>query len=201
MQRHIKFAFDEPPPPIEWHHNVTEDEFGILTLHPVEIARQLTLLEFEIYRTIKPSELVGSVWTKKDKEITSPNLLRMMKHTTVVGLYIYCSISRIVFINQIVLLFKVTRWLEKNIVEAENFEERTAIFSRIIEITTVLQELNNFNAVLAFVSALGSASVHRLKFTFNVSEISFILNIAILMLIYLTELTTKSKEISRRMED
>lgn len=86
-QRLIKYNFDEVSPQIEWHITQNEEEFGILTLHPLELARQLTLLEFDLYRTIKPSELVGSVWTKRDKDKTSPNLLKMIKHTTNVNKY------------------------------------------------------------------------------------------------------------------
>ena len=64
--------------PLDW-------QLFSLQLHPVEIARQVTLLEFDLFRAIRPSELVGSPWMKENKHQTSPNLLKMINFSTVVG--------------------------------------------------------------------------------------------------------------------
>nr|XP_033793063.1 son of sevenless homolog 1 isoform X2 [Geotrypetes seraphini] len=51
-------TFESLPPPIEWHISRPgqTETFDLLTLHPIEIARQLTLLESDLYRCIVETE-------------------------------------------------------------------------------------------------------------------------------------------------
>lgn len=143
----------EVPPPIEiWlaGNKESEYELNLLTIHPLEFARQLTLYEFDLYCAVQPYELIGLKWVKEGKEVNSANLLKISEHST-----------------------KYTYWLEKEIVETVNFEERIALVSRICEIMQVLSDLNNFNGIIETLAALGSACVHRLQHTMNALPLKY----------------------------
>lgn len=132
-------------PPIMWHTVQANeyDKFDILTLHPVEFARQLTLIEFDLFKAIKPSELINVQDLHKSRnENKSPNLSRLTSHFTL-----------------------ISYWLRKCIVEAEDFDHRVAIFLRAIEIMIVLNKFNNFTGLLIIGSAIESAPIKRLRHT------------------------------------
>ena len=43
-----------------------------------EMARQISLLDFKKYSSIKLTEFYNKAWTKKDKDKVSPHLLEMI---------------------------------------------------------------------------------------------------------------------------
>eukprot|EP00051_Salpingoeca_urceolata_P014836 m.189296 g.189296 ORF g.189296 m.189296 type:complete len:1239 (+) comp18204_c0_seq4:592-4308(+) len=130
------------PPDFCWLGQELPTVYHVLTLHPLEVARQLTLIESELYRAIKPSELVGQMWSKEGKEVNAPHVLALIHRFN-----------------------RVSQWVKRTIVEAPNLQERTDILCMFLDITQHLLELNNFNGVMELVSALTSASIKRLKFT------------------------------------
>ena len=67
---------------------------------------------------------------------------------------------------------QVTRWVMRCIIDCENFEERVAAMTRVVEIMIMFYDLNNFSGLFGMSSALESASVHRLELTKAVSNTS-----------------------------
>jgi son of sevenless len=68
------------------------EPFALLDLDPLEIARQLSLVDFEVASRIQPKEFLRLAWTKKDKETTSPNILKRIQFTARISLFVHESL-------------------------------------------------------------------------------------------------------------
>lgn len=65
-----------------------------LSLRP-QIARQLTLIESDYYKAIKPWECLGQAWTKSDKAVRAPNVLRFIHRFNQVSKWVAAEIVRV----------------------------------------------------------------------------------------------------------
>jgi son of sevenless-like protein len=117
-------------------------EFGWMDYHATEIARQLTLIEYDMYKSITPFEFLENGWSRKDKEKRAPNILRMTRRFNM-----------------------VSQWVQSQMCTRTDFRERVHMLQRFIEVAERLRDLNNLNGVSEIVSGLNSSPVHRLKMT------------------------------------
>lgn len=116
----------------------------ILDFHPFEIARQVSSMEWELWKQVKNVELLDVAWTRKDKETRAPNVLNMIR-----------------FSNHI------TNWLISEILAPEDPKERSVVLNRCIWVVKALIELRNFNGAMEALSAFHSSAIFRLKSTWN----------------------------------
>jgi len=129
-------------PPLEIHLE-NDNPIEILTVHPLEFARQATLLESELFKAIKPNELISLGWTKTDKKHElSPNVSKLIN-----------------------LANKFTYWYAKCIVDTTNLDERVAVVQRILDIAGYFNEMNNLSGLMEIHAALETSPVIRLNIT------------------------------------
>ncbi|ORY51927.1 ras GEF [Rhizoclosmatium globosum] len=118
-------------------------KLNILDIDPLEMARQLTLMEAELFVNIKPREFLDMAWMKDNKEIKSPNITRMVHWSN-----------------------HVVQWIATEILSVkENHKLRAQVFERIISLGHQLEKLNNFNGVREVLAAIESSAIYRLKKT------------------------------------
>ena len=61
---------------------------SLLSFHPIEVARQLCLMEFEVYAKIKPMECVNQAWTKPNKEVNASNIYQIIRNSNKVPMMV-----------------------------------------------------------------------------------------------------------------
>ncbi|XP_049850693.1 son of sevenless homolog [Schistocerca gregaria] len=118
-------------------------EAPLLEQSSEEIARQLTLIEWEIWVRIQPWECLGLSWTKKDKSL-APNVLEL--------------------INRFNL---VSGWVATTVCTQESLKRRVKHVQKFIEIGYCLCGMGNYNAVMEVVSGLNRGPVYRLRQTWD----------------------------------
>eukprot|EP01105_Mastigella_eilhardi_P023142 TRINITY_DN578_c1_g1_i2.p1 TRINITY_DN578_c1_g1~~TRINITY_DN578_c1_g1_i2.p1 ORF type:complete len:1043 (+),score=289.28 TRINITY_DN578_c1_g1_i2:1118-4246(+) len=141
-------VFDKPPPLLLLPTVVAlgvQFKPGLYSMDHLptrEIARQMTLMEQCMFQAIKPWELIGLSWTKKDKSL-APNIHAMTS-----------------FFN------KMSSWVMVEVCALPDFSCRVRRLEQFIELAGHLEALHNFNGVLEIVSGLQRSPVFRLKRSF-----------------------------------
>jgi hypothetical protein len=115
---------------------------SILHYKSNDIAIELTLICFSIFKKCRAKEFLNLNWSKSTKNILSPNVVRMIVRSNL-----------------------VSSWVAQEILNQENIKERAEYLKLFIKVANDCVSLNNFNTLFDIFSGLNSAAIHRLKKT------------------------------------
>jgi hypothetical protein len=144
---------DTPLPPT----NMTKSQMGslknwkmggsnptILDFDALELARQLTIKEMEIFCSIMPEELLGSEWTKR----SGSNAVNVRAMST--------------------LSTDLSNLVADTILHYDDAKKRATVIKHWIKIAHRCLELNNYDSLMAIICSLNSSTIIRLKRTWDI---------------------------------
>jgi len=109
-----------------------------------EIARQFTLIEYDLYASIQPLELL--LMSKGECEesgyVRTPNLSAILQR-----------------FNDIVC------WVSFQILDIAKLKLRSRTLAHFVKIAFHLRKMNNYNTLMAILTGISNCSIHRLKST------------------------------------
>ncbi|MEE6461121.1 hypothetical protein FKM82_001199 [Ascaphus truei] len=120
-----------------------ESQISLLQLSTIEVATQLSMRNFELFRNIEPTEYIDDLYKFKSK--TGCANLKNFEEV----------------INQ------ETFWVASEILRETNQLKRMKIIKHSIKIALHCRECKNFNSMFAIISGLNLAAVSRLRATWE----------------------------------
>ncbi|GFP60538.1 cell division control protein 25 [Trichoderma asperellum] len=115
----------------------------ILDFDPLELARQLTVKQMNIFCSILPQELLASQWMKK-AGADAPNVKAMTALST-----------------------DLSNMVAATILQHSELKKRAAVIKQWIKIAQSFLELHNYDGLIAIICILNSSTITRLRKTWD----------------------------------
>ncbi|KAJ3362101.1 hypothetical protein GGF32_006555 [Allomyces javanicus] len=120
-------------------------ESMILAYTPLQVAQQLCLYDWRLFRNIHPIEYLNQIWVKKDDEDA---------HTPSLDFFI--------------ARFDLeSYWVATEIISVKDVKKRAQVLVQFIDIARHCLEMNNFYSTFSLISGLSMRPVERLKKTWK----------------------------------
>ncbi|XP_031563120.1 uncharacterized protein LOC116298721 [Actinia tenebrosa] len=117
---------------------------GLVDIDATTFAKEITLIDKELFVRILWHELESCGWMTKDKYVRSPNVMEIVE-----------------FFNRIALL------VATEILSEETPQARARVISKVIQIADKCRLLGNFNSLKALMAGLQSTPLYRMKETWK----------------------------------
>ncbi|EGG23773.1 Ras guanine nucleotide exchange factor [Cavenderia fasciculata] len=129
------------PPEPKVPKNIFSSTLTFEDIDEEEIARQLCLIDFGMYESIKPTEFLIKGWVRPSYRSKAVNLLSLMKRFN-----------------------DFTKWISHSLlIEQQNTKGKSKLLGKFLKIAEHLRTLNNFHSLMAIFGAINSTSVYRTK--------------------------------------
>ncbi|KAG2202213.1 hypothetical protein INT47_002132 [Mucor saturninus] len=115
----------------------------LLDTDPLELARQLSIMDFKLYSSIRPIECLGKAWSKDSSE----NAVNVKQSID------YCN--------------QLTSWVTGSILNNKEAKKRVVVVKHWSQVANRCLEMNNYNTCMAILSAFDNSAIGRLKKTWE----------------------------------
>lgn len=170
----VNTTLQAPPPPITPKNS---KKLKLLDIDSLELARQLTILESQLYQKIRPMECLQR--SREQKTDHNDNIAAVIQTSNrVLSFYNHCSILLTYFYLQI------ANWVAESVLSREDSRRRAAVVKQFISVADVsflsiywafpnwpvfqrCRGLHNYSSMVAIISGLNSPPIRRLKRTWE----------------------------------
>lgn len=123
-------------------NTLSNENLKILPLHmfkSTDLVNSLTIIQFSIFKNIRPKEFLNQSWMKSDRRTKAPNIFKSIQRSNQVGM-----------------------WVATEILSVKDLKERAKVIQKFIKCAIKCERIRNFNTMIDIVSGLNSNPIHRL---------------------------------------